>query len=206
MNGEPSASPSVQAETPFVVARAPQMRALTSPARQEVVDALVAAGPCSIAQLAAHLGRAPDSLYFHVRRLVKVGLVVEREVQATGKRRAAIYDVPGRPMVLSYDATGRDRAVVEVVASALRLAGRDFSRAFRSGIAVPDGGRRNLWGGRVKGWVGEEDLAQINRLVGELLGLIRAGRPGPGRRAQTFTFVLAPVRPSRRSSTSKDTD
>lgn len=184
----------------FVVAAAPQMRALVSPVRQEIVDALVAAGPCSIADLAAHVGRAPDSLYFHIRRLVKVGLVLELNERATGRRPAAVYDVPGRPMRLAYTRAGRDPALAGVMSSALRLAGRDFSRAFRLGVAVVDGERRNLWGGRVKGWVGDEELAEINRLVTRLTEIIRSGHPGPGRLPQTFTYILAPVRPSKRAA------
>ncbi len=186
---------------PLVIRDPAQVRALASPARQEIVDALAAAGPCSVAELAGHLGRAPDALYFHLRKLMGVGLVLERGAQKNGRHVAAVYDVPGRPMGIRYGGAIGGPALQRVVNSALRLAGRDFGRAFGAGvgIAVTEGADRNLWGGRAKGWVGKKELAEVNRLIARMLHVIGSGRPGRGRRPQTFTYVLAPVRPSRRA-------
>jgi hypothetical protein len=114
-----------------------------------------------------------------------------------------VYDVPGRPMRIQYGGAIQAPAVQSVVGSALRLAGRDFGRAFGAG-AVVDGpaaepvGRA---GPRVVG--GARELAEINRLIRRLSDVINSGRPGRGRRAQTFTYVLAPVRPSRRTGASR---
>lgn len=188
-----------KSDEPFIIRSRAQVRALTSPARQEIVDALVSGGPCSIAELATHTGRAPDSLYFHVRRLIKVGLIVEREARTTGKRPAAVYDVPGRPLYLSYATMMGWPELTGVVGSALRLAGRDFGRAMKLGVAVVEGPRRNIWGGRAKGWVGNEEIEEMNRLIARLFEIVHSGRPGEGRTAQSFTMVLAPVRASRRA-------
>jgi len=183
----------------YIIRSRAQVRALASPARQEVVDALVAAGPCSVAELAAHTGRAPDSLYFHVNRLVKVGLVVEQARRPTGKRPAAVFDVPGRPLTLAYDDVRASRDLGAVVSSSLRLADRDFGRAMKLGFAVVEGPRRNVWGGRAKGWVGPSELEEINRLFARVLEIIHGGRPGEGRQPQSLTFVLAPVRANQRA-------
>ena len=177
-----------------------QVRALASPARQEIIDALAAAGACSAAELAGHLGRPPDALYFHLKRLLAVGLIVEREPRRNGRHIATVYDVPGRPVRIQYGGAVGGPALQQVVGSALRLAGRDFGRAFApGGGAITDGPGRNLWGGRVKGWVGRRELVEINRLIKRLSDVIGSGRPGRRRRPQTFTYVLAPVRPSRRA-------
>lgn len=184
--------------SPLVVRRPAQVRALASPARQEIVDALVAAGPCSIAELAAHTGRAPDSLYHHIRILRKTGLILEREARKSGRHVAAVYDLPARPVFIRY-ADAQPRALAKVVASALRLGLRDFHAALGEPGTVPDGPARNLWGGRVKGWVGPDELAEVNALLARLYELIHSGAPGPGRRPQTFSFALAPVEPSPRS-------
>lgn len=188
----------IQSSAPFIISAPAQVRALASPARQEVVDALVAAGPCSIAELAAHTGRAPDSLYHHIRVLKKAGLILERDPRKSGRHVAAIYDLPGRPVLIRY-ASAQPRALNAVVASALRLGLRDFHRALGDGRAVTDGPARNLWGGRVKGWVGPDDLLEMNTLLRRLYELIHTGAPGPGRQPQSFSFAVAPVRPSPRS-------
>lgn len=188
----------IQSSTPFIIDAPAQVRALASPARQEVIDALVAAGPCSIAELAAHTGRAPDSLYHHIRVLKKAGLILERDPRKSGRHVAAIYDLPGRPVLIRY-ASAQPRALNAVVASALRLGLRDFHRALADRHAVTDGPARNLWGGRVKGWVGPDDIVEMNTLLRRLYELIHTGPPGPGRQPQSFSFAVAPVRPSPRS-------
>lgn len=195
----PDPIPAVTPAGPFLVRSRAQLRALVSPARQEIVDALVAAGPCSIADLAAHTGRAPDSLYFHVRRLITVGLVLERDARSTGRRPASVYDVPGRPISITYPALSGLSELPAVVSSALRLADRDFSRAFAAGTAVLEGSARTLWGGRAKGWAGPREVEEINRLIARLLEIVHSGRPGEGRAPLSLTFVLAPVRTGRRA-------
>lgn len=188
----------IQSSLPFIVEAPAQVRALASPARQEIVDALVAAGPCSIAELAAHTGRAPDSLYHHIRLLKKAGLIVERDPRKSGRHIAAIYDLPARPVFISYRAA-QPRSLNAVVAAALRLGLRDFRAAVGRGSTVADGPSRNLWGGRVKGWVGPDELLEINTLLRRVYELIHTGAPGPGRHPQTLSFSLAPFRPNPRS-------
>lgn len=187
----------------FVIDDPRAVRVLASPIRQEIVDAFVAAGPSSIAEVARHLGRASDSLYFHVRRLVSVGLLVEKEPRREGRHVAAVYDVPGRPMRIAYGgALGRGsgrRAVGSVVQGAVRLGARDFARASERGDACVTGPHRELWGGRAKGWVDEAGLEELNALIERASAILHAGRPGKGRRAVSFTFILAPVRTSVRA-------
>ncbi len=185
-----------------MIRRPAQLRALASPARQEVIDALVAAGPLSVAEIAAHLGRAADSLYFHLRQLEKVGLIREIERRQSGRHVAVVYDVPGRPMRIDPNLAA-PKPLGAVISGVLRLAQRDYRRSLSDPRTVIDGPCRELWGGRVKGWVAPEDLTRVNALLEELQRVVRDGRPGEGRRGVSFTFVLAPVRKkSVKSSTS----
>lgn len=189
---------------PFLIETPAAVRALCSPIRQEIVDAVVAAGPCTIAALGRHLGRAPDSLYFHVRRLLAVGLLVEREAERHGRHVSAVYDVPGRPIRIAYEGrlakpAGR-RSINSVVQGAIRLGARDFARAVERGHGKASGPGRDLWGGRAKGWVGEAELAELCELVERASKILHGGRPGKGRKAVSFTFVLAPAKTSPRVS------
>ena len=171
-----------------------QIRALASPARQEIVDALAAAGPCSVAELARHVARPADSLYFHLRKLISVGLVVERQARKNGRHVASVYGVLGAPR-MRYKAV-EPAAVSRVIAAAVRLGGRDFARALNSDV-VKEGPRRELWGGRAKGWLAASEVAEANRLIARLSTLMLGGRPGRGRKAMTFTWVLAPAATAR---------
>lgn len=184
----------------FAVREPAQLEALGSPARQEVVDGLQALGPCSIAELAESLGRAPDSLYYHVRKLERVGLVVQRGSRGTGVRREALYDTPGR-VVLDHDpGTARERRrLSRLVGGALRIAERDFNAALASGRAVyRRGPRRNAWCGRIKGWLTPRELAAVREHLEAASQLLVRGRKRPGAQLHALAFVLAPVAPSTR--------
>jgi hypothetical protein len=163
---------------------------LASPVRQDLVDTLEAlGGEADVAQLAAQMGRAADGLYYHAELLAKAGLL--QRVDADGGRR---YRVSGRAMRLEYgDDAGSHAAVGRVVDKLLQAARNDFHAALAEPGVIHSGPARELWAGRVKGWIGERDVARANRLLAELQGLLRGPRK-PGRdKLVSVSFVLAPV-------------
>ncbi|HTE54113.1 MAG TPA: helix-turn-helix domain-containing protein [Kofleriaceae bacterium] len=187
-----------------VIDSLPRLRALISPARQEIVDTLQALGRASIAELATRLGRPSDGLYYHVRALVKAGLVVAAGQRAAGRRDERIYTTlaPGRSLRLRYRPRHRASAAAlrRLVGSMLRTAERDFGAGLARPGVVVEGRRRALWAGRSKGWLSPAELERVNQLLAELGGLLSSG---PSRaRGQLFalTYVLAPAdaRPPRR--------
>ena len=193
----------VKCTKPFHIDSPTMLRTLTSPVRQEIVDAVVAAGPCTIAELGRHLGRAPDSLYFHVKRLLRAGLLIEREAIRRGRHIASVYDVPGRPVRIRFERRSPEvfrRTVNSVVQGAIRLGARDFAVAVASPAASSLGPRRTLWGGRAKGWVTVKEVEELNALIARASQILHDGKPGPGRKPVGFTFVLAPARTSVRAS------
>jgi len=184
------------------IADASAIGALVSSVRQELVDTVEAlGGETTIAELAAQLGRPADGLYYHVKALVKAGLLV-REPAPDGDR----YRTPsphGRTLALEYaPADPRNAAAVRrVVASMLRIARRDFDAGMATPGVVAHGPRRALWAARSKGWVSAEELAEVNALLARLSAMLRRPR-GPGRtQLVSLCFVLAPIqaRPPRRS-------
>jgi hypothetical protein len=168
--------------------------------RQEIVDAITALGPCSITELAVHLGRAADSLYFHVNKLVKVGLVQELEKRQTGRHVWTVYAMPGRFARLVYRPE-LARSISRVVSGALRLSLREFQTAITRSQPRVEGPLRNLWGGRIKGWLSDDDLAQVNRLLARLFRLFHRRGPGPGRQCHSLAWVLTPAQVRSRSKT-----
>jgi len=176
-----------------------QIRALESPMRQEIVDAITAIGPCSITELAAYLGRAADSLYFHVKKLVKVRLVQEVEKRKEGRHEWAIYAMPGRVARIVYsDAVSK--SIRKVVAGAVRLSLREFNAATLQKTARTSGPTRYLWGGRTKGWLSAADLAEVNRLLVQLHQIMYRSEPGPGRAVHSFAWIVAPAQVRNRAN------
>jgi hypothetical protein len=176
-----------------------QLQAISSPGRDEIVDAVGSIGPCSITQLAQFLGRSRNGLYYHVRALRDCGMLLETYQTGGGKQKTARYDVPGRPIVVYFDATiGKSRrAVLQLVGARLRSAMRGFKRAFRPDVAIVEGPHRNIWGSRWTGWLSQVELEQVNRHFAQLTDLFRktAGPRAAGRRYHELTFVLSPAVP-----------
>lgn len=177
-----------------------QIRALSSPIRQDILDAVTAIGPCSVAELAAAIDRRPDGLYYHIRRLVKVGLL--REAAGDGSGRGELrLDVPKKGYYLEYEPESRANkaAILRVAAAMLRSADRGFRRAFDPRVAVVSGPRRNLWASRVRGALTPAELAEVNALMERLHAIMRSGRrdagdgAGRGRSLHELTIVLAPT-------------
>lgn len=175
-----------------LIDRPAQLRALGSPARQEIVDALEAAGPSTMSELAGLVGRPADALYFHVRRLMKVGLVVETSPRERGVGIAARYDVVARPVRLSYGPGVARKDVVKVVAAAVRQSLREYESAARDPRIPGEGPERLVWGGRAKGWLTPAETRRAMKLLEELSALMRSGRPRRGARPMALGYLLAP--------------
>lgn len=184
---------------PYIVTSLKQLLAIASPGREDIVDAVGLIGPCSVTDLARFLGRSRHALYYHVRALRASGLLLETRHSGNGRKPAAHYDLPGRPLSVRYD-LGTERARQAVIALArtrLRSASRGFVRACRPDAATVDGPRRNLWVARWKGWLSDRELEETNKHLNRLIALLRHD-PGPSsarRRPHEFTFAIAPILP-----------
>jgi predicted ArsR family transcriptional regulator len=115
---------------PYRVKRLDQLKALRSLERRRVIQALSELGPSSVRDVAEHLDRVPESLYYHVATLEEVGLVVRRGSRPTRSRSQALYELVGLP---SIDPAQRSPAFLEALdelcASSLRAATRHLSRS-----------------------------------------------------------------------------
>lgn len=166
------------------------------------MDALEAAGPCSMRELASLVGRPPDALYYHVGVLRSVGLLLDVP-SPDDAPEGRIVDVALRPLYLHYDLASKPNrdAVCNVVAAMTRSAERHFRRAYRVGSAKVQGPHRDLWAGRCQGWLSENDVVEVNQLLDHILSIVRK-RQVPRRNVRKrceISFVLAPL-PQRRKA------
>lgn len=184
MNNRASPTPSIRT--------AAQIRALASPLRQEILDTLDAVGPCSIAQLAEHLGRAPDTLYFHVKHLLRTRLVVEKERKQLGRHVFAIYDLVARPMRIDRRKASR-KDMLKVAGGILRLALRDYGRGFDHTSAEFEGSGRNHWVARAQGYLDASGIAELNERMESLLEFVRSTPPRRGSTPIAFAFAFTPI-------------
>jgi DNA-binding transcriptional ArsR family regulator len=178
----------------FVIRELRQIRALGSPARQAIVDALETTGPCSAFELGEVLGRTSDRLYYHLQILKKAGVVRSRRERNGAGRLQERFDLPGRPTRLRYIPSDSKNvaAITKLVGAAFRDAHRAFGKAFTQD-AVVQGAGRTLWAGRRTGWLTVREVTRVNALLHQMIGILE--RPRRGQRSErlySFTFAFSP--------------
>ena len=169
--------------------------AFGSPVRVEAVEHLQRSGPASIRELAARMERPADSLYFHVRKLVGAGVLVQHGTRATGKRPEAVYALAARG--LGVDPGDRSDAAREAATrsarTVLRMAERHLREAMDGGTHAGHPRRRQVLVLRQKAWLTEAGLAQLHRRLAALRSFLAStSRPGRGR-LHALTLALLPI-------------
>ena len=186
-----------------------QIRLLSSPVRQEILDTLTTlGGQASVAALAEQLGRPADGLYYHLRALVRGGLVQDIRSEDGDERHYRLMGEGNAPLRLAYDlgAQGNAKELGTFARGLLQIASRDFDEALRTeGVAV-NGPKRELWASRNKGWLSQTDLEEVNSLLERLSTLTSQPKALGRERLVSCAFVLAPIspRPKRRLPASKN--
>lgn len=176
-----------------------QLNALISPMRQNIMDRLEAAGPCTVADLAAHLGVAQDALYYHVRKLEGVSLLKRVDIRKGDGRDSAVYDLAARRWHIAYRPgdTENEECVSAITAGMLRQSQRDFERGFAAPNVQVEGPARSLWSLRLESELDEDELSAINGHLQAVLDILRKPDRSPGGSHYSLTWVLAPLMPRR---------
>lgn len=141
-----------QAEDIFVVETAEQLRALSDPLRQRLLEQF--AGPATVKQAASRLGAPPTRLYHHVDQLLAAGLI---RIVREEKRRAVaerFFQVVARRFAVSPSAFGAEgeaageRGKVAREALETLLIGADDGegalRLLRTRVRLSQAGRETL--------------------------------------------------------------
>lgn len=190
------------------------LKALASPARIEVVEVLQIGGPATVSEISAQLGRAPDSLYHHLKQLEKAGIVERRGMKKGSGRSGAIYAMCEREVGADSgdDSTPDEReAMADLAGAILRLTERDMRTALTENWeAEPDFAGLNEFPyvQRTKAWLGPEEAQEAYGLIATTLEYMRARavrlpEEHPNTRLFALTEVLSPVPAGRDRSESK---
>lgn len=166
---------------------------LASPVRQEIVDTMAALqGEASVAQLAAELGRHADGLYYHLKLLVKAGLI---EALAKGESDEQRYRLAGGgnvPLRLAYTEDNAP-ALRKFVHGLVQVAEEDFNAALELGGVAMGGEARQLWAARNKCWLSHDELVKVNALLEQLCSIMSQPRTPERDQLVSCAFVLAPL-------------
>lgn len=185
----------------FRIAELDQLEALTSPVRGEMVDILDLMGPLSMSEIAEIMGRPVDSLYYHVRLLVKVGLVIEVEKRKAARQEEAVFDVPGRPMFVEYRPSQEEfvNALIRSITGMLRMTRRDFDAAFDKGLVRESSEGRNVVHSRALGWFTDEEVLEMRSQIQEVISRFRSSSQHRKEDSHLYalTSILVPLEERR---------
>jgi len=177
-----------------------QWRALRHPTRLELVLALEAMAPSSLADLSMNLGRPAAGLYRHMDQLVKAGFARTAGRRAAGRRWTTLYACGPflQVGIPHFDApSGRGlREHGRLVSGLAKAAARDYLRA-----AVAQRGRSAGTAELVltsmveRTRFDDRQLRRLKSLSRQMYRLIREGRrQGVGQRYQV-TLMASPLDP-----------
>lgn len=176
-----------------------QWEAVRSEVRAEMLLFLQSAGPCSMAELAMLMDRAPDGLYHHARALERAGLIHEVARRSGLRRPERVLDVVAERLRLDVDvASGRN---IDRLAGLAQEAG-DRARAYlddalRAGDARLEELGRDALVRADAAWLDEADLDRLRHHLDAIERLMSAGRTRRRGRLIALTVVQSPIVRSR---------
>ena len=169
------------------------IRALRTPARQEVLTALEVLGEGSVKDIARELGKAPASLYYHVHALSEAGLICRAGTRTTGRRDEMVYKPAATRIVIDRRGTSREfiEALSDLHSSALRATEREVRASLKekSANGTPPGDSVTLL--RLTAHLKPADARKARRRLQEVAAFIAEHDDPDGTTSYAFTATLA---------------
>lgn len=171
-----------------------ERRALTSAARLEIMGYLQGFGECSVSDIAAGLGRAPDSLYYHLKILIHAGVIQESGSRKAGKRHETLYRMthPRAGIPVRAESQATVVSLKKANSSLLRLTERAYQQALENPSILTEGDQRNFFCSRHKGRLTPQNLKKLNSLLEQIEALFHQAHNSRNGQLCTFTGVLVP--------------
>jgi DNA-binding transcriptional ArsR family regulator len=186
-------------QTYWVMERA-QLAALASPRRLDIIDALAAAGPLSVRDLAAQIGARPSALYHHLALLIEVGLIAEAGARIVNRKRETLYATPAPRirLIRALSEGGHQKEMNEIVAALTRQMERDFRAAGRLPGRRAEGEARDYGFFRLLARPAPDDLAAINARLHEIAEILWSAND-PKADPVCLAWVMTPLGPAERA-------
>lgn len=182
-----------KATAAYQVVKPAQLKAVISPARGTIYSMVAAFGPLSVRDIAKLTGASPSSLYYHVERLLAVGLLVEAGARQIAKKLEQLYDAPSRRMRMTEAIKDprNDQYLKAIAGSICKQANRDFTRARSASHCRVSGVSKNLGFARLVGRPDAVTLAKVNEHL-EAIADLFAESAGGAAGVVSISWVLAP--------------
>ncbi|MFM8874182.1 MAG: helix-turn-helix domain-containing protein [Phycisphaerales bacterium] len=169
---------------------------MMAPVRFELVEVMRDIAPCSVGELADAVDRPADSIYPHLRQLVRIGVVVEAGSRASRTRPGKVYDLVAddfRPGFQRVGARAKATAIDRTMQGLTRIVSRTSRKAAAAGRFSYDEDFRNVVAKLEQAWLTPRELAAVRSRLQSLKRYLDARK---GRRAGELylaAFFVMPV-------------
>lgn len=170
---------------------------LTSPLRMEILQAFGTGDRLTVGDLAERVGKPRSSLYYHIRKLIEMGLLVEVERKLKGKKYESSFETASDRIIIQANTStkpGRE-AMAKLIRSMTRQAARDFERALEThaldGTKAADVGRRQ------RAWLTEDDVKKVDELFTKIEAICAKRRTKGKGRLYSVTSLFVPLEPEK---------
>jgi predicted transcriptional regulator len=183
-----------------VIARTKDWATMMSPVRFEIVEAMRGIAPCSVVDVARALDRPADTLYPHLRKLARIGVVVEAGQRAGRTRPGKVYDLVAddfRPSFRGAGPAATARTIDRSVRSMAGIVTRASRKAADAGRFAYDEDFKNVIGKLENAWLSPDELKHVQARLRSIKKYLDARK---GRRTGALylaAFFIVPVVRSR---------
>ena len=176
-------------------------RAILSPVRREIVEAMQELGPCPIADVAAASGRPADALYRHVSILVKAGFLVDAGTRKGKRNPERLYDAAANDFLapnVRRAGAADERQMIAATAEALAKAtARSMRASATAGRLACDAAARNFAVTHYLTWLTPSRFEEVRSLLLRINEIIEAGRREQIGELYESLAILTPVTRAR---------
>ncbi|NBQ16570.1 MAG: ArsR family transcriptional regulator [Proteobacteria bacterium] len=176
-------------------------RAILSPVRREIVEAMQELGPCPIADVAAASGRPADALYRHVSILVKAGFLVDAGTRKGKRNPERLYDAAANDFLapnVRRAGAADERQMIAATAEALAKATARAMRASAiAGRLECDAAARNFAVTHYLTWLTPSRFEEVRTLLLRINAIVEAGRREQVGELYESLAILTPVTRAR---------
>lgn len=168
-----------------------QLRALNNPVRLQVLTTLRTFGPATVGELAERLALKEHLLFYHVKVMVKHGLVFPDSTRPSSTKPVTVFRAsrPGSASGFDYTDPEVREQVKRNLASVLRASRREFESAMAKRAASVDAQATLM---RVTARLSPERHELVRDKLREISELLRA-EPGDDGEGYSLTVVLTPL-------------
>lgn len=171
-----------------------------APVRFEMLEAMRGVAPCSMGELAQSLDRPADTLYPHLRKLLRIGVVLEAGRRTGRSRPEMVYDLVADDFRPGFGGSSH-ASVAAAIDKSLQCMTAIVSRASRKAAQA---GRftflrdlPNVVGKLESAWLTEEEFEHVRDRIRSIKRYLDARKPRRDGSLHLAAFFVVPVVRSR---------